>query len=68
MVKYLVEKGANIHSKDDVGVSGSECTTDCVLVLMIRVSLVPHLIRVWYALVLLITCILSEIEITNWSA
>ena len=68
-VYYLVEKGANIHSKDSNGVSEWECTTDCRLVLLIRVSLVPmHLTRVWYALVQLITSILSEIEITNWSA
>ena len=44
-VKFLVEKGANIHSKDDDGVSESVLPTG--LVLWIRVSLVPmHLERV----------------------
>ena len=68
-VNFLVQKGANIDSKNDVGVSEWEYTTDCGLVLLIRVSLVPmRLTRVWYALLQLITSILSEIEITNWSA
>ena len=68
-VTYLVQKGANIHSEGNDGVSEWECTTDCRLVLLIRVSLVlMHLTRVRYALVQLITSILSEIEITNWSA
>ena len=65
-VTYLVENGANIDSKDNYGVSEWECTTDCGLVMLIRVSLVPmHLTRVWYALVQLITSILSVIEITK---
>ena len=66
MVIYLVAKGANIHSEDDEGVSERECTTDCGLLLLIRVSLVPmHLTRVWYVLVQPITSIRSNIEITN---
>ena len=45
MVKFLLQKGANIYSKDNDGVGKSECTADCGLVLLITVSLVPmHLI------------------------
>ena len=29
IVKCLVEKGANLHSKDGYGVSEWDCTTDC---------------------------------------
>ena len=64
----LLEK-ANLHSEDLFGVSECGCNTDCGLILLIRVSLVPiHLTRVWYTLVQLITSILSEKEIANWSS
>ena len=43
MVKYLVKKGANIHSKDKDRVSEWECTTDCGLVVLIRVSFFPYI-------------------------
>ena len=67
-VKFLVEKGANIRTKDGYGVSKRECTTECGLVLLIRVSLVSiHLTRVRYVLVLLITSILEITKIINWS-
>ena len=68
-VKFLVQMGANIDSRDNSGVSECECTTECGSVLLIRVSLVPMcLTRVWYAPVSLITSILLEIAITNCSA
>ena len=38
IVKYLVEQGADINFKDDMlGVSEREYTTDCKLVLLIKV-------------------------------
>ena len=42
-VKYLVEKGANIHRNDEYEVSEWEDTTDCGLVLLSRVSLVQYI-------------------------
>ena len=37
IVKYLVEKGADINIQGGYGVSGQEYTADCKLVLLVRV-------------------------------